>query len=123
MTKENRDELILIDGEYYSHNEIVAIIESNNELARKNERQSNFIRALKLQNEELTVERNALLDELTTIKNMSMFEFGNTHCSTESLEADGKAFARSLLGKPITQEEEVIYEAENAYVPYSGDDF
>lgn len=117
------NDLIKIDGEYYSHNEIVAIIESNNELARKNERQSNFIRALKLQNEELTVERNALLDELTTIKNMSMFEFGNTHCSTESLEADGKAFARSLLGKPITHEEEVIYEAENAYVPYSGDDF
>jgi len=27
-----------------------------------------------------------------------MFEFGNTYCSVEQQEADGKAFARSLLG-------------------------
>ena len=39
-----------------------------------------------------------LAEELTTIKSMSMFEFGNTYCSDESLEADGRAFAKSLLG-------------------------
>ena len=93
---DKKDELIFINGEYYSHKEIVAILESNNELAKRCDRQTRFIRALKLQNEELTEERNALLDELTTIKNMSMFEFGNTYCSSESLEADGRALARSL---------------------------
>ena len=51
-----------------------------------------------INNSALTRERNALLDELTRIKRMSMFEFGNTYCSVEQQEADGKAFARSLLG-------------------------
>ena len=87
--KEKRDELILINGEYYSQKELVAIIESNRELAKRCERQSNFIRALKLQNEELT-------HELEHIKGMSMFEFGNRYCTSESLEADGHAFARAL---------------------------
>lgn len=96
--RENRDKLILIEGEYYNPKEIVAILESNNELAKRCDRQTRFIRSLKLQNEELTEECNALLDELTTIKNMSMFEFGNTYCSSESLEADGHALARALLG-------------------------
>ena len=55
---------------------------------------------LRINNSALTLERNTLLDELTRIKNMSMFEFGNTYCSSESLEADGHAFARSLgVGK------------------------
>ena len=95
---EDREELILINGEYYSHNELVGIIESNKELAKRCERQSTFIRALKADNEHVTVERNQLIDELHHIKNMSMFEFGNTFCTTESLEQDGKRLARSLLG-------------------------
>ena len=125
-----KDELILIKGEYYSHNELVAIIESNKELARKTDRQTRFIEALKLHNSELTHERNKLCDkcmnqsrELKDIKSMSMFEFGNTYCSTESLEVDGHAFARSLLGKPMTDEELAIEAAENCYKPYVGDDF
>ena len=125
-----KDELILIKGEYYSHNELVAIVESNKELARKTDRQTRFIEALKLHNSELTHERNKLCDkcmaqsrELKDIKSMSMFEFGNTYCSTESLEADGHAFARSLLGKPMTDEELAIEAAENCYKPYVGDDF
>ena len=118
-----KDELILIDGEYYSHKEIKGLIESNYELAIRCDRQTRFIRALKLQNEELTEERNALLDELTTIKNMSMFEFGNLYCSSESLEADGHAFARSLLGKPMTDEDLAIEAAEDNYVPYTAEDF
>ena len=103
MKTENRNELIFIDGEYYSHKEIVAIIESNKELAKKSERQSTFIRALKLSNSKLTLERNELCDkchrqskELQDIKQMSMFEFGNTYCTSETLEADGHAFARAL---------------------------
>ena len=38
-------------------------------------------------------------------------------------EEAGRAFARELLGKPMTLEEVAIDKAENAYVPYSGDDF
>ena len=101
--KDKQDELIFIDGEYYSHKEIVAIIESNKELARKCKRQTRFIKALKLSNSQITLERNKLCDkcnrqakELHDIKNMSMFEFGNRYCTSESLEADGHAFARSL---------------------------
>ena len=101
--RDNREELILIDGEYYSQKELAGIIESNKELATKCDRQTRFIRALKLQNSELTLERNTLCDkcieqsrELKDIKAMSMFEFGNTYCTSESLEADGHAFAKSL---------------------------
>ena len=38
-------------------------------------------------------------------------------------EEAGKAFARELLGKPMTQEDLAIEAAENNYSPYSGDDF
>ena len=45
-----------------------------------------------------------------------------THKMLNSEEA-GRAFARELLGKPMTREELAISAAENAYEPYSGDDF
>jgi hypothetical protein len=38
-------------------------------------------------------------------------------------EEAGRAFARELLGKPMTEEELAIEAAENAYIPYVGDDF
>ena len=38
-------------------------------------------------------------------------------------EEAGKAFARELLGKPMTREELAIEAAEDSYVPYNGDDF
>ena len=101
--KLNNFELYNIDGELYSLEEIKAFITSCDELSRKATRQTRFIEALKLSNSKLTLERNELCDkvaaqsrELSDIKSMSMFEFGNTYCSSESLEADGKAFARSL---------------------------
>ena len=84
---------------------------------------SRMLKGVKLNNGKLTIERNNLVDELTRIKNMSMFEFGNTYCTAESLESDGHAFARSLLGHRMTPEEVAIDKAENAYVPYTGDDF
>ena len=45
-----------------------------------------------------------------------------THNYLTSEEA-GKAFARELLGKPMTREDLTIEAAENAYIPYNGDDF
>jgi hypothetical protein len=55
-----------------------------------------MVKGLKLHNHQLTVERNTLLDELTTIKNMSMFEFAAKYCSDNELEEAGHALARSL---------------------------
>ena len=83
-----------------------------------------MLEGVKLNNGKLTLERNNLIDELNTIKSMSMFEFGNKYCSSESLESDGHALARSLgVGVRMTPEESAIDEAENAYVPFQGDDF
>jgi hypothetical protein len=45
-----------------------------------------------------------------------------THKMLNSEEA-GRAFARELLGKPMTREELAIEAAENAYEHYTGDDF
>jgi hypothetical protein len=38
-------------------------------------------------------------------------------------EEAGRAFARELLGKPMTHEEVIISEAENGHVPYTAEDF
>ena len=129
MTENRENKLFLINGEYYSQKELVAFIESNRELAQKVERQTRFIKALKLNLSKTTLERNELCDkanqlnkELQDIKSMSMFEFGNKYCSSESLEADGHTFARSL-GVGMTHEEIEIEKAENAYVPYTAEDF
>lgn len=101
--KLSKDKLYEVDGELFSLEEIRGLIKSNDELSRKTNRQSRFIRALKLQNSQITLERNRLCDrcmaqtkELQDIKSLSMFEFGNLYCTSESLEADGHAFARSL---------------------------
>lgn len=70
----------------------------NEQLKARNEFLERCVKALKLNNAKITLERNQALDELRQIKQLSMFEFGNRYCSSESLEADGHAFARSLLG-------------------------
>ena len=129
MIRKDKSDLIEIDGEYYSQKEIIAIIESNNELAKKNERQANFIRSLKAFNKELTSQRKELNDktiklskELRDIKQMSMWEFADKYCNDTELEDAGKAFARSL-GVGMSSKEVAIEQAENCYVPYNGDDF
>lgn len=127
---QQEDKLYKIDEEYYSLEELRAFITNCNELARKTERQTRFIKALKLNNSQLTVERNQLQNELDHIKSMSMFEFGNKYASDESLEADGRAFAKSLLDKPTKtdiEEETFIAEGEAEYERTwniaGGDDF
>ena len=79
--------------------------QQNQELRARNEFLERMVNGLKLHNHEITEECNRLCEhnmelskELQDIKQMSMFEFGNTYCSSESLEADGHAFARALLG-------------------------
>ena len=70
----------------------------NEELHARNEFLQRQVNALRLNNRALTEERNALIDELATIKRMSMFEFGNKYSTPEQQEADGRAFAKALLG-------------------------
>ena len=109
--KDNKDELILIDGEYYSHQELVAFIESNRELAQRGERQTRFIKALKLNLSKTTLERNEFCDkanrltkELQDIKSMSMWEFADKYCSDSQMEEDAKLFAKELLHSRVTGE-------------------
>jgi hypothetical protein len=112
MTEKLNDfELYEIDGETYSLNEIRGFIESS----KKVERQTRFINALKLNLSKTTQERNQLCDKLHEIQNLSMFEFGNRYCSSESLEADGHAFARSLGIGVDNAEDDFIAQGEKHY--------
>ena len=79
--------------------------QENEQLRARNEFLQRMVNGLKLNLHQCKVESDKLCErnmelsrELQTIKQMSMFEFGNTYCSNESLEADGHAFAKSLLG-------------------------
>jgi hypothetical protein len=60
----NDNELYEINGETYSLHELKGFIESAQELGRKTERQTRFIKALKLNNAKLTQERNDLCKKL-----------------------------------------------------------
>ena len=88
-------------------NEIHSLKVDNDFLQRQN-------RALKLRCGKYSLRISDLESEITDMK--------YTHKMLNSEEA-GKAFARELLGKPMTHEEVVIENAENSYTPYSGDDF
>lgn len=88
-------------------NEIQSLKVDNDFLQRQN-------RALKLRCGKYSLRISDLESEITDMK--------FTHKMLNSEEA-GKAFARELLGKPMTHEEVVIENAENSYTPYSGDDF
>ena len=79
--------------------------------------------SLKIDNDFLQRQNNGLRLKLQSITSMSMFEFANAYCNDAQLEEAGHAFARSLLGHQMTDEEIAIEQAENCYVPYNGDDF
>ena len=85
--------------------ELTNFISEIEDLEHKVEILTRMKNGLKINNGALTLECNQLCErnmqlskELQDIKQMSMFEFGNTYCSNESLEAVGHAFAKSLLG-------------------------
>ena len=115
-------------------NELTYFKEYSADLENEVNRKERMLSGLRFNLEATTAERNeycekcnSLSKELQDIKQMSMFEFGNTYCSSESLEADGHAFARSLLGKPATAadiaEETAIANGEKHYATFNGDDF
>lgn len=123
------DEYILyeINGVAYSLNELKAFIETSNELSRKLERQTRFNRILKLDNSALTLERNKLCDKCTAqskkIQELEceIHDMKFTHKMLNSEEA-GRAFARELLGKPMTATNTGERLMENG-VNTTGDDY
>ena len=100
------------------------LILENEALMARNEFLEKAISVLKRDNERITIERTKLVDEIQRITSMGMFEFGNKYCSDDSLKEDGRAVARSLLGKPMTDgdtaEERVL---ENGVNTILGDDY
>lgn len=112
------------------YDEVLHLREANEELRTRNEFLERCVKGLKLNLSKTTLERNhfctkanTLSKELSDIKQLSMFEFGNLYCSSESLEADGHAFARSLGIGTMTHDEVKMEQAENAYIPYTAEDF
>lgn len=78
--------------------DIKDVLLENEALNERNEFLQRQVNALRLNNRALTEERNNLIDELASIKRMSMFEFSNKYGTPEQQEADGRAFAKALLG-------------------------
>ena len=103
-------ELIYIDGVSYSINELRGYIESCEELCEQN-----FI--LKQRCRTLTAENQSLKLEIKDMK------FTRNYLTSEEA---GKAFARELLGKPMTAsdlaEEKAIADGEAHYAVFCGDD-
>ena len=121
-------ELYEIDGIVYSLEEIRAFIQHSERMSRENFNLKEENHSLKIDNDFLqkqnaacklrcskyAIEIRELESEIADMK--------FTHKMLNSEEA-GRAFARELLGKPMTPVEIAIDAAENCYVPYSGDDF
>ena len=91
------------------------LILKNEELEARNEFLQRQVKAARFRNTELRRE----LDRVTSL---GMFEFANEFCNDSQLEDAGHAFARSL-GVGMTHEEIEIEKAENAYIPYTAEDF
>jgi len=94
--------------------ELQALKEENQSLRLDNDflqRQNN---ALKLRCSKYSLQIQDLESEIADMK------FTRNYLTSEEA---GKAFARELLGKPMTREELAIEAAENSHTPYTGDDF
>ena len=84
------------------------------ELEKENEFLDKQNRALKLRCGKYATEIHKLESEIQDMK------FTRNYLTSEEA---GRAFARELLGKPMTHEEVIISEAENGHVPYTAEDF
>lgn len=108
MTKTNRIKLDeVLEELYYLREENQSLRLDNDFLQKQNA-------ACKLRCSKYALQVRELESEIADMK--------FTHKMLNSEEA-GRAFARELLGKPMTREELAIEAAENAYEPYTGDDF
>ena len=94
--------------------ELYFLREENQQLKVDNDFLQKQNAACKMRCGKYAIENQQLRNEISDLR--------FTHNYLTSEEA-GKAFARELLGKPMTREELAIEAAENNYVPYNGDDF
>ena len=117
--KLTNNKLYEIDGETYSLEEIKGFIEASKQLAR----QTRFINALKMRCSDYSKKIGQLESEIADMK------FTRKYLTSEEA---GKAFARELLGKPMTPsdiaEEQFIENGEKHYektwnLACEGDDF
>lgn len=105
ITKPKLDEVL--EELYQLREENQALKIDNDFLERQNT-------ACKLRCSKLTIQVRELESEIKDMK------FTREYLTSEDA---GRAFARELLGQPMTEEDLAIEAAENAYVPYNGDDF
>ena len=145
MTKENRDnrsiEDLLLENEALRERTDF-LQKRNNQLSFQNQNLTEIV-------EELEKDCKGLEDELSTLQDSYSFlqkqnkalklrcgkyslEIGELTSELQDLkfthkylnsEDAGKAFARELLGKPMTADEIAVDKAENQYDYYKGDDF
>ena len=94
--------------------EIKNLILENEGLHAENEFLQRQVNALKLRCSELSKRNMELESEIADMK------FTRKYLTSEEA---GKAFARELLGKPMTEEDLAIERAENGYKPYTAEDF
>ena len=94
--------------------ELYGLREENQQLKVDNDFLQRQNAACKLRCSKFAIQVRELESEIADMK--------FTHKMLNSEEA-GRAFARELLGKPMTREDLAIEAAENAYEPYTGDDF
>ncbi len=110
------DEIIKLDLRSFQDmcKTIEELTQANQDLKLDNDFLQKQNNALKLRCSKYCLQVQKLESEIADLK--------FTHNYLTSEEA-GKAFARELLGKPMTREELAIEAAENGYAPYNGDDF
>ena len=110
---ENKNKQLKADNKVLG-SELTYFKEYSADLEYEVNKKDRMVRGLKLNNSSLTLERKELLAK---IHNME-----NTHKYLTSDDV-GKHLAMDLLGKTMSAEDLAIEAAENAYKPYSGDDF
>lgn len=95
-------------------NELYHLKEENQSLKVDNDFLQRQNKALKLRCSNYSLTITELESEIADLR------FTHKYLTSEEV---GKAFARELLGQPMTEEDLAIEAAENTYVPYNGDDF
>ena len=111
LREENEDLKLQNDFLQREHKKLLS---EHRDLTDKTNFQTRQITALKFRCSDYSRRIQELESEIADMK------FTRKYLTSEDA---GKAFARELLGKPMTPSEVVIEETENSYVPYSGDDF
>ena len=116
-------------------NELYHLREENEDLKLQNDFLQREHKRLLSEHRDLTDKTNFQTRQITALK-FRCSDYSRKIQKLESEIADmritrkyltseeaGRAFARELLGKPMTPEDIAIEQAENCYVPYNGDDF